>query len=610
MRYIFAQSLSALILSAAAVSAATLGQQTIPLSSTATTLSCSGQRYVNKLTVRVIPGFEGKVYVGIAGMNPAVYANTLAVLFPNLGAHSEEYVVQDPSGDDGIDLCSIYVAGEIPGENAVAEYVTNNSDGSVAPTYLLTPTLAGFYLSSLFDMELSYISVARMQAVPGQPSGESFALFGNPYYEAGDAGFLSPNAWILAQHNAWSELFEVSDPVGNNSINGNAILDPALDASQGVIASVWAKQTLAGIPETSSLVFNTIGIPLFLSGVPSLPLNDGTIYEAKFTYGSGTSVAPVYVGDCTAANAGLGNFARALYPTLDAPGSTSPIAAFHESLSFGSRAFNSSGICFSDSDAGSLSGVFMTGLLLYAGTPPAPLAAAAQHTGAVITPANAGTPINLGNVKHLVVSVTIGQEGKMFIGSATMDTSTLDGVYAILYPNAGDENGVGRWSETLELDDPEGDGIPTNSLYIQSEIPGESVLVSSTTTGVAPADGVLNVIASGALSGSFSSYAVPFAPTSTPISILRAQAVPGGAGKLFIGTSQMTAAQPDPNYANTLKVLWPSQGDYNVGEGWSERFIETCHTGPVNAPNCLDLQNFTFWPELPWEQLLVFAMGR
>jgi len=238
------------------------------------------------------------------------------------------------------------------------------------------------------------------------------------------------------------------------------------------------------------------------------------------------------------------------------------------------------------------------------------LSALSEHTGTTITPAVGGTPINLGNVKHLVVSVTVGQEGMMFIGSADMNTATLAGVYAILYPNYGDENGIGRWSETLELDDPEGDGIPTNNLYIQPEIPGESVMVSATVSGVAPADGVLSVKASGPLSGTYGSYAAPFATSSAPFAFLRAQAIPGGYGKLLIGTSNMTAAQPDPTYANVLKVLWPSQGDYYVGEGHSERFVQACHTGPVSAPNCLDLENFSFWPDYPWEQLLVFALGR
>ena len=603
--------LLALILGTSA-GAATLGQQTITLPSTPAALACGGQRYVNKLTIRVIPGFEGKVFVGASGMNPATYANTLAILFPNLGAHSEEYVAQDPSGDDGIDLCSIYIAGEVAGENAVAEYVSNN-DGVTAPPYLLVPSFAGVSLSSA-GLNFNNISVARTQVIPGETLPKILSIDADPFYE-GSNFVLSPNIGLLIQHNAWSEVFEMFDPVGNNGISGNLLNQNGFadDPSQGLLASLWIKQTSAGVPEPPSVSWIPIATSLLLASGPSLPLEDGAIYEPRFSYLDGTSTTTVSIGDCTSANAGLGNLARVLYPTSSSPSSTSPYTAFHESLAFGSSAFDSTRICFQNNLGGAESFVSMTGLLLdpaSAAPPPPALSTVAEHAGETIVPAVGGTPINLGNVKHLVVSVTVGQEGMMFIGSASMNTATLDGVYAILYPNYGDENAIGRWSETLELDDPEGDGIPTNGLYIQSEISGEAVMVSATTSGVAPADGVLTVKAGGPLLGTFGSYAAPFASTSMPFSYLRAQAIPGGYGKLLIGTSTMTAAQPDPTYANVLKVLWPSQGDYNVGEGHSERFTQTCHTGPVNSPNCLDLQNFTFWPDYPWEQLLVFALGR
>jgi hypothetical protein len=603
--------LFALILGTSA-GAATLGQQTITLPATPAALSCSGQRYVNKLTIRVIPGFGGKVFVGASGMDAPSYANTLAILFPNLGAHSEEYVVQDPSGDDGIDLCSIYVAGEISGENAIAEYVSNNG-GATAPKYLLVPSFAGVSLSSA-GLDFNNASVARAQVIPGEALPKIMSIDANPYYESGNF-VLSPNNGIPAQHNGWSEVFEMFDPLGNNGINGNLLNQNGFqdDPSQGILASLWTKQTSSGALQQATVRWIPIATSLLLAGPISLPLSDGSIYEPRFSYVDGTSISTISVGDCGAANGGLGNVARVLYPTSSSLYSKDPSTAFHESLAFGSSAFDSAGICFRNNLGDSESFVSMTGLLLdpaSAAPPPVALSTVSEHAGGMIAPAAGGTAINRGNVKHLVVSVTVGEGGMMFIGSAGMNTSTLDGVYAILYPNYGDENGIGRWSETLELDDPEGDGIQTNGIYIQSEIPGEEVMVSTTTSGVAPADGVLSVKASGALLGTFGSYAAPFAANSTPFSFLRAQAIPGGYGKLLIGTSNMTAAQPDNSYANLLKVLWPSEGNYNIGEGHSERFTQACHAGPVSAPNCLDLQSFTFWPDYPWEQLLVFALGR
>ena len=589
-----------------------LGNRLSHFSSIPAALACSGQRYVNKLTIRVIPGFGGKVFVGTSGMDSGSYANTLAILFPNLGAHSEEYVVQDPSGDDGIDLCSIFVAGEVGGENAVAEYISNN-DGTAAPGYLLAPSFAGVSLSSA-GLNLVNASVARVQVIPGEALPKILTINTDPYYDSGNL-VLSPNNGLISQHNAWSEAFEIFDPVGNNGISGSLLNQNGFqdDPSEGVLASIWTKQTAAGAPEPATVRWIPIATSLLLADVPSLPLSDGAIYETRFSYVDGTSVSTISIGDCLPANGGLGNIARVLYPTSSSLYSRDPSTAFHESLALGTGAFDSAGICFQNTYGGAESYVSMTGLLLDPASLAAPdvvLSTVSKHAGGTIVPAAGGTAIARGNVKRLVVSVTVGQEGMMFVGSANMNTATLDGVYAVLYPNFGDANGVGRWSETLELEDKEGDGIPTDNLYIQSEIPGEAVMISTTTTGVAPADGVLSVKAGGPISGNFSAYAVPFTSTSTPFSFLRAQAIPGGYGKLLIGTSNMTAAQPDTSYANVLKVLWPSQGDYNVGEGHSERFTQTCHTGPVNAPNCLDLQSFTFWPDYPWEQLLVFALGR
>jgi hypothetical protein len=72
----------------------------------------------------------------------------------------------------------------------------------------------------------------------------------------------------------------------------------------------------------------------------------------------------------------------------------------------------------------------------------------------------------------------------------------------------------------------------------------------------------------------------------------------------------MTAAQPDSAYANVLKVLWPSEGNYSVGEGWSETYQQSCHAGPASATNCLNLTSLKFWPYISSEELIVFALGR
>ena len=563
--------------------AATLGQQTLTLQAAPAPLSCAGQRYVNKLTIRVLPGFEGKVFVGAPALNPNTYANTLAILFPNLGAHSEEYVVADPSGDDGIDLCSIFVAGEIPGESAIAEYMSNSA-GTVAPNYLLVPVFLQVQQAGV-SLSLDNYTIIRAQVIPGFPS--QFFLGADPSGQIA----LDPNVGDITQHSAWSEKWERVDPLGSNGLTAGIFVGPYANVGEFILLSGWQKQTSAltfAVPAVPwQLVMNYIDIGNLPAALPAGPLFG--LHVRRIPY-------PVYDGKDELDDS-QGNPLGVLFPNSTSSG-------WSEEISFGAGNVGAGPTVLSDS--GNWDRIAYDFLTPQSATTslPAAMSAPATQTGGYVGGVG-NVPIGRAYVKRLRVQVVPGGVGKIYIGSANMDTSAFTGVYAILYPNS-----VGRWSETLEVDDPEGDGVSTNDLCIQSEVLGEQAIVTTMATGVVPPDGVLTVKASGPLSGSFSSYAVPFATSSTPVSILRAQAIPGGDGKLWIGTSGMTAAQPDPNFANVLKILWPSQGNYDIGEGFSERFIQECAAGPASAPNCLDMQNYTFWPYIPSEQLLLFALGR
>ncbi len=562
--------------------ASTLGQQTITLAGSATALSCGGQRYVNKLTIRVIPGFVGKVFVGTSAMDPNSYAGTLAILFPNLGAHSEEYVVQDPSGDDGIDLCAIYVAGEVPGENAIAEYVSN-TDGTTAPQNLLVPVLAVIE-PEFISTTLQGFTLVRVQSIPGFTFQTQLAPDGPPW---GVTVYLDPNIGDISQHSAWSEKWEQSDPLGANGLTTNVSLSASSNNYQSALASAWQKQTAAGTPLVASTSFSWLSSGVFfgdLAAALPVPTNILSMHIHRIPYAWYDSKDEI--------DDSQGNPLGLLFPNTAATG-------WSEAIDFGP---GSVGALAAVTYSGNWDYVTYDALVLQAGTLPPALGTVASHIGGYVT---GGSAISRGFVKHLRVQVVPGGAGLVFLGTSSMNTATLDGVYAILYPNS-----VGRWSETFELDDAEGDGISTDDLYVQTEVPGEQVIVSTMASGITPPDGVLTVKMAGAVSGNFGSYAVPFASSSTPVALVRAQAIPGGYEKLWIGTAGMTAAQPDPSYANVLKVLWPSQGDFDVGEGHSERFVQSCLMQPTSAPNCLDLQGFTFWPELPWEQLLVFALGR
>ena len=72
---------------------------------------------VQSVRFQVIPGYCGKMYVGLRGMNVSSYAKVLSVLWPNCtGGPSESFQLQDTSGQNTIDLSTIYIVGGTSGE--------------------------------------------------------------------------------------------------------------------------------------------------------------------------------------------------------------------------------------------------------------------------------------------------------------------------------------------------------------------------------------------------------------------------------------------------------------------------------------------------------------
>src|SRR5208282_5730054 len=114
-----------LLVNAALVYAGT-GAATITLSTTPASVYCGGSNWVNSVMVSVVPGGDGKVYLGQWLQNASTGAGIAQILFPNAGAHSEQFMLSDPSGNDTINLCNLYVAGEIPGEIALASWNYKN----------------------------------------------------------------------------------------------------------------------------------------------------------------------------------------------------------------------------------------------------------------------------------------------------------------------------------------------------------------------------------------------------------------------------------------------------------------------------------------------------
>jgi hypothetical protein len=447
----------------------------------------------------------------------------------------------------------------------------------------LVPTIAGLQPGGT-SLACVGFTVIRIQVVPGYP---------NPVSLSGDLTevVLDPNVGDISKHSAWSEKWERSDPLGANGLTVNINFDDWFDV-EIVLMSGWQKQTSIGAVAVAAVPWQLVSNTLDIGDLP------GTLPASSYLFDLHIKKAPwPWYDSKDELDDGQGNALGVLFPN-------SAMYSWSEEIAFGPGNGATNITIWSDSGNWDQVTYDFLSPLSGVGSIPAAMASLSAQIGGYVGGVG-NVPIARGYVKRLRVQVIPGGAGKIYIGAAGMDTSAFTGVYAILYPNA-----VGRWSETLEIEDAEGDGISSDDLCIQSEVLGERAIVSTMATGVAPPDGVLTVKASGPLAGSFSSYAVPFATSSTPVSILRAQAIPGGDGRLWIGTAGMTAAQPDGNFASVLKVLWPSQGNYDVGEGFSERFTQECHAGPASASNCLDLQNYTFWPYIPSEQLLVFALGR
>lgn len=612
-----------LLVSAALVHAGT-GAATITLASTPAAVFCGSSSWVNSVIVSVVPGGEGKVYVGQSSQNPATGDGIAQILFPNAGAHSEQFSLGDPSGNDTINLCNLYVSGEIPGEIALASWTYKNGTSTgnelvlvQAQSYLGPvpasaptgcPALPGAFVSlapsglqqdpMLADNDPnSYFDKIRVQVIPGQEGKIQMVWCNN----STDGFFhtLFPNGGLLYQHSAWSEGWELQDPNGQNGLSmyGGASGGQPFSgwgfvpeiATEGVQVALWQLQSSGNVVDPANVYAfsGTNGVPAAtLSAAASrLRFRVQPGYCGKFYFGN-SSMNP-------ASGAGL---YKTLFPNclggwseefVAIPDSTVNVpVTLNIAQEFASDAISSESLYVSP----------------YGGTG----STSSQSVGGGTTVLT-GSPAALGTgfVHRITISVTPGQVGQVFIGNSAMSLD-LNGVAAILYPNA-----IGRWSEQFDLIDPQGDGIDLSALYIMGEVPGEYVQVVTETTGITPAT-PLGMYLAGAISfpGSSScpnasyTYAVALTgcPGSAPVSAVRIQVIPGQDPSVYVGTSAMLAdTEPDPALADTVKILYPNVGDYDIHEGFSETYTAACQDGT----NCLTSDAFSLWPEYAYYPVLV-----
>lgn len=176
--------------------------------------------------------------------------------------------------------------------------------------------------------------------------------------------------------------------------------------------------------------------------------------------------------------------------------------------------------------------------------------------------------------KRMTISIVPGGSGKVYIGTSSMNTSTLAGVYAILYPNS-----VGKMSEQFELIDHSScSNLDTSNVYVAGDVASEQITVGLTDPGESNTSycstyGTLHAEYAG-LSYS-SSWPWIVNGGASAIEQIKLQVIPGNSGKIRTGLSNFYSAfassQPDSTYAGVFHEFWPNSGSYSVGEGWSER---------------------------------------
>jgi hypothetical protein len=610
-----------LLVNAALVYAGT-GAATITLSTTPADVNCGTSNWVNTVIVSVVPGGEGKVYIGQSSQTPSTGAGIAQILFPNAGAHSEQFELYDPSGNDSINLCNLYVAGEISGEIALASwnYKTGTSTGNEmvlvqaqaylgpipsAPPIGCTGVTGPFVAldpagllqdASLIDTDPSYyFSKIRVQVIPGQEGKIQLAWCSG----ATDGYFhiLYPNSGTISQHSAWSEGWDLQDPSGQN---GLSMYEGALSgapfhgwgfvpeiSTEGLQVALWQLQATGAVVDPAS-VYSFSGT----NGSPSATVSS-TASRLRFR------VEPGYCGKFYFGNASLNPATgTGLYKTLF------PNCVGGWSEEFVAIPDSSVNVPVTLNIAAEFSTDAVSSESLYVAPYGGAGTSSSQSVGGGTTVlSSSATPLGTGFVHRITISVTPGQVGQVFIGTSSMSTD-LGGAAAILYPNT-----VGRWSEQFDLTDPQGDGIDLSALYIMGEVSGEYVQVVTETTGITPATPLSLYLANaisypGLCTGSGYNFAVPLTgcPGSTAVSVVRVQVVPGQDPSVFVGTPAMLSdTEPDASLADTVKILYPNWGDYNVHEGFSETFTLACQDGT----NCLTSDAFSLWPEYAYYPVLV-----
>lgn len=579
---------------------AALHEGTVVVSTTEQSLaSISGLSGVAaRVTLRMLPGYSGKIYFGKQGMSTSNYANVARVLYPNAtGGWSETYEVKDVSGRDGLELSNLYVRASIGGERMAWEIeqtgLTATYPQTLAYAGPLRPTApnAAQCFSDISSATKMLVGL-QLSVVPGHVGkirvGRRLTDHWQPDpWLQGVGAVLWPNTGLPSPDSAHSETHEIfaSKHGSFQSVNplhgNNACAYPEVYGEFPLLAA-WQRW-----PYFESFHSGTIPNydvqqgPIALTGAPQFVAVGGavgsklTIKTMPGTYGK------VYVGLSTMNTSTLAGVVKVIYPNPSGGHSDSYV------LEYPDRA------------PGLANGVYVKGdwpgesILVTQEVDRLDSSSGRawnlwQKTVALASWPTAITGIGKG--ASVAIRNVPGQCGKIYVGIAGMNTMTLTGVIKVLYPNCG--GGIGD-SYSVSFGEP--NAINAEQFYVAGT-PGEHALVEvrksgwpeAATVGYQPERTGPMPIASG-----------PTPPTVGTANAfgtkVQVSVVPGQVGKVRVGGQSFCAtAQTDPSLTGVSKILWPNTGNVGQSNARSES-IETTR----------DPVKYCVWPEVLGETPLV-----
>ena len=175
----------------------------------------------------------------------------------------------------------------------------------------------------------------------------------------------------------------------------------------------------------------------------------------------------------------------------------------------------------------------------------------------------------LGDVQKIVIHMVPGAGEKVYIGSSTMNTSTLAGVFKVLYPNSS-----GGLSDSWTLQDNSGaNGVNTSAIYIAGQLGGYPITWETLTSSTTPTK-FLTLVQSGPCAGNLASPSSGcwITPSGSGYDVLQVAVVPGMSGKIDLALAESGS----PGYA-IFDYLYPNNGTVTgtITEKWETYAVAT-----------------------------------